>query len=176
VAIPEVDDPGILALRAWPTPHLGKKTESGYNNLDSQFEASITSDKVTVYNISNGFNKDLKEKCEPLAHFTTFLDKIKENLLDKLTTEEAVTKAIEDCITMGIMEKFLSKNRGRIVEMYVKTTDYEEELKLEARREGHFDAVKVLVSKENWSLSKAAELFGLNETEQRQVADELGAN
>jgi flagellar biosynthesis/type III secretory pathway protein FliH len=74
--------------------------------------------------------------------------------------------------------------------MYVETTEYEEELKLEAKNEGikegiekgkeegkreeRFNSVKVLVSKENWPLSKAAELFGLNETEERQLANELG--
>jgi hypothetical protein len=157
--------------------------------LDSQFEASITGDKVTVYNIIYGFNKKLKEKCEPLAHFSAFLDKIREHSLNKkLTTEEVVTEAIKDCIKMGIMKAFLSNNQGRVVNMYLETTEYEEELKLEAKNEGiidgkeegkreeRFNSVKILVLKENWPLSKAAELFGLDETEQRQVADELGAN
>jgi hypothetical protein len=149
--------------------------------FDSEFEQSKTSDAVTIYNISEGFNKTLKEKCEPLKHFATFLDTIKINSLDKkLTPALAIAKSIKECIKAGILVDFLSHNQRRVIKMYLKTTDYEEELinmGLEkGERKGLFGAIKVLVSKENWSLAKAATVFGLNETETRQLADELGSS
>jgi predicted transposase YdaD len=76
-----------------------------------------------------------------------------------------------------------------VIEMYTGTTAYEEELKQDAKEEGRIEgkkeaeesartrligAIKVLVSEENLPLSKAAKVFGLNETETRQLADELG--
>jgi hypothetical protein len=60
--------------------------------------------------------------------------------------------------------------------MYTGTTAYEEELKEEGERKARIKVAKILVTKENWPLSKAANFFGLNETEKRQLADELNSN
>jgi hypothetical protein len=69
-----------------------------------------------------------------------------------------------------------------VIEMYTGTTAYEEELKQDAKEEGlkigkskaRIKVAKLLVTKENWPLSKAANLFGLSEIEKLKVADELG--
>jgi hypothetical protein len=76
------------------------------------------------------------------------------------------------------MMKFLSRNKRMIIDMYTGTTAYEEELKQEAIEMGKSKArikvAKILVTKENWPLSKAANFFGLSEIEKLKVADELG--
>jgi hypothetical protein len=157
-------------------------------NFNPETNQLMTNDKVTIYNISEGFNHDLKKNCTPLRHFTTFLDKTKEYSLKKeLTPTQAISNAIQDCLDNHIMEDFLSQNQGKVIKMYETTTNYEEELKLEAKEEGRreaeesarkglFEMAKSLISNESWPLPKAANFFHLNETETRQLADELGSN
>jgi hypothetical protein len=202
IIIPDVSNCVIYSGDRIHTDIINLESDFKFN---SEFEQSKTSDAVTIYNISEGFNKTLKEKCEPLKHFATFLDKIKTNSLDKkLTPALAISKSIKECIKDGILVDFLSSNQRRVIKMYLKATDYEEEIKQEGitegmekgiekgikigeekgikigeekgKRKGLFNAIIVLVSKENWTLAKAAAVFGLNETETRQLADELGSS
>jgi hypothetical protein len=63
-----------------------------------------------------------------------------------------------------------------VIEMYTGTTAYEEELIEEGKRKARIEVAKILVTKERWPLSKAENFFGLNETEKRQLADELNSN
>jgi hypothetical protein len=63
-----------------------------------------------------------------------------------------------------------------VIEMYTGTNAYEEELKEEGKRKARIKVAKILVTKENWSLSKAANFFGLNEPEERQLVDDLDVN
>jgi hypothetical protein len=160
----------------------GKQLKTDIEIINSEFKINlqnkeeIDSFKTIVYNISAGFNQDIKDRCKPLNDFSLLLD-----ILDKfinnneLKRDEAASKAIRECINNDIMAKFLKRNRKKIVDMFYQKLTYEEEIIEKGQRLGRFDVAKDLVSKEGWSLAEAASFAGLNETEVKKLAKELAS-
>ena len=65
---------------------------------------------VMVYNINPGMNEELLEACRLLKEYMLFTTKIRENR-KTMPLEEAVDKAVADCIREGILAEFLEKQR-----------------------------------------------------------------
>lgn len=81
--------------------------------------------KVTVININSGYNKELLNKCESLRGYMTFVEKVRAGRTAALSLEEAVRRAVEECISEGILVEFFREHREEIVEMGIYEFDQE---------------------------------------------------
>ena len=96
--------------------------------------------EVRMLNINYGRNKELMEKCSKLEEYAIFVAKLREyakeypNRLDV-----AITRAIDCCITDGVLKDFLVKHKSEVLEMVLYSFDkelYENDLKQIAYEEG----------------------------------------
>lgn len=84
---------------------------------------------VLQLNINKKFNRELKEKCRKLQEYTLYVDMVRQYRKD-YDLEEAVERAVTECIRKGILEDFLKKNRAEVTKMSI--FEYNEELHRES--------------------------------------------
>lgn len=88
---------------------------------------------VRTININYGHNRELMEKCKPLADYSYFIATIRKKLETK-SLQNAVEESVETCIKQNILKDFLLKQKAEVIAMsiyeynedYVKKTLYEE--------------------------------------------------
>ncbi len=81
--------------------------------------------RVIQLNINEGYNEKLKNNCPTLQQYMLYVDRVREyNLLYPLN--EAVEKAVDECIQEGILREFLLENKAKVVSMSI--FEYDEEL------------------------------------------------
>lgn len=80
---------------------------------------------VTVININRGFNDELLEKCESLRGYMTFVEKVRDKKVVGIKLEEAVSQAVEECISEGFLSVVFSEHKKEIVEMGIYEFDQE---------------------------------------------------
>lgn len=85
--------------------------------------------KVTVLNINQGMNTDLKEKCKILKEYMIYVDKVR-NYTKLMPLNNAVEKAVEECIKENVLKEFLSKQRAEVIKMSIYEYDEEKELRI----------------------------------------------
>ena len=123
-----------------PTPHFivfyngtAKLQEKIELKLSDSFEVETDEPelelKVQILNINPGMNEELKEKCRVLKEYVIYVEKIRE-YVKKIPLEEAVEKAIEECVRNNVLREFLLKQRAEVFKMSIYEYDEERELKL----------------------------------------------
>ena len=123
-----------------PTPHfvvfyngLQELPEKQELKLSDSFEVQTDSPelelKVQILNINPGMNEELKEKCPALKEYVIYVERIR-SYVKNLPLEEAVEKAIDDCIKENVLRDFLTKQRAEVFKMSIYEYDEERELKL----------------------------------------------
>ncbi len=123
---------------------------------------------VTVYNINPGMNKELLEACQLLKEYMLFTTKVRENQ-KIMELNEAVYKAVDDCIREGILADFLREQRAEVIEMCIYEYDQEKHMQLikeENWEDGHAVGISEGLSQ---GLSQGAER--VNKLIQRLLAD-----
>ena len=93
--------------------------------------------KVLVLNINRGHNKELMEACRTLWEYAEYVRRVR-LYRKEMSIEEAVERAITECIAEGILREFLMKNRAeaKAVSIY----EYSEEEHIRMEREDAFQA------------------------------------
>ncbi|MBP3352934.1 MAG: hypothetical protein J6L65_11075 [Lachnospiraceae bacterium] len=95
---------------------------------------------VTVLNINAGNNAEILGNCKTLREYMQYTDKVRAYAL-KMPIEEAVEKAITECIKEDILADFLKKNRAEAMEVSI--FEYNEEQHLaNLRREGYEEGLE----------------------------------
>jgi predicted transposase YdaD len=89
--------------------------------------------EVKVININKGRNAELVRKCETLAGYSVFVDKVREYKKAGMTLEEAIKKAVEYCLKHDILKEFLEKNAAEVMNMIY--TEWDMETALDVRFE-----------------------------------------
>ncbi len=97
---------------------------------------------VEMFNINYGHNKTLLERCKILSDYSKFVDRIRK--YDTMDTEEAVDRAVTECISEGILDELLTTYRREVVQMSIFEFDEEREMKLirEAERDAGYEQGK----------------------------------
>lgn len=88
--------------------------------------------RVQVLNINEGYNGKLKEQCGTLAEYMQYVEKVRKHL-KAMELEEAVDKAVDECIRQDILKEFLLKNKAEVKRMSI--YEYDEELARQVIRE-----------------------------------------
>lgn len=80
--------------------------------------------KVLVLNINEGYNKSIMDKCESLKGYSILVAKMRQ--YHKLfPAEEAIERAVNECIAEGILAEFLQKNRAEVLTVSIFEFDEE---------------------------------------------------
>ena len=69
-------------------------------------------------NINFGKNKKLLEQCQTLKEYAIYVKKVR-TYAKSMKVEEAVDRAVTECINEGILREFLLQNRKEAVEMSI---------------------------------------------------------
>ena len=94
-----------------------------------------------MLNINYGHNKELMERCQKLKEYAQFIDIIRHYLRENehWTNEQAISKAIDDCIQNNILRDILQKERLRVMASILSEFDevgYKEMIQDEAIKDG----------------------------------------
>ena len=100
-----------------------------------------------MLNINYGHNKELMERCQKLKEYAQFIDIIRHYLRENehWTNEQAISKAIDDCIQNNILRDILQKERLRVMASILSEFDevgYKEMIRQEAYEDAYEEAYK----------------------------------
>ena len=98
-----------------------------------------------MLNINYGHNKELMERCQKLKEYAQFIDIIRHYLREnkQWSNEQAISKAIDDCIKNNILRDILQKERLRVMASILSEFDevgYKEMIRQEAYEDAYEDA------------------------------------
>lgn len=85
--------------------------------------------KVTVLNINPGMNEELKKKCPDLNQYMLYVEKVR-TYASYMKLEDAVEKAVDECIRSDILRDFLIRQKAEVVKVSIYEFDTEREMKL----------------------------------------------
>ena len=124
-----------------------------YNEVDEQPERKVMklSDSFEIkgevnleltavqLNINPGYNEELKKGCPTLYQYVCYVEKVRKNN-ETMSIDEAVKKAVDDCIKENILRDFLLKNKAEMIQMSIFEYDEEKHKKF-LRQEGFEDGM-----------------------------------
>lgn len=126
-----------------PVPHFvvfynGKENAPDQYDLrlSDAFEKETENPEIElvchVYNINSGKNPPLLSKCQTLREYMYFVDMVRKNNEISGNLEDAIEKAINQCMEENVLRDFLAQHREEV--MHVMTLDYTFERRLEMQR------------------------------------------
>lgn len=111
-----------------PEKRILRLSESFYRQTE---EAGL---ELTVLqlNINSGNNEELLGKCRSLHDYMKYVERVR-SYSREMDFQEAVERAVSECIEEGILEEFLRANRAEVIQMSI--FEYDEELHMATVRE-----------------------------------------
>lgn len=101
-----------------------------------------------VYNINSGKNTPLLSKCQTLREYMYFVDMVRKNNEISGNLEDAIEKAINQCMEENVLRDFLAQHREEV--MHVMTLDYTFERRLEMQRAEAIEDGERIGLRTNW--------------------------
>lgn len=127
--------------------------------------------EAVMLNVNSGHNKELMEMSHTLWEYAEYTARVRE-YTETMELEEAVERAIEECIQEGILKEFLEKNRAEAKNMSIFEYDQERHIKQE-REEAWEEGRKAGKRDMLWKLAEKKLRKGKTITE---IAEELEEN
>lgn len=124
--------------------------------------------EAVMLNVNSGHNKELMEMSHTLWEYAEYTARVRE-YTEMMELEEAVERAIEECIQEGILKEFLEKNRAEAKNMSIFEYDQERHIKQE-REEAWEEGRKAGKRDMLWKLAEKKLRKGKTITE---IAEEL---
>ena len=183
------DDPKIYSrtLLKIPTPKYvvfyngddNKWTDERIKlRLSDAFDIPLSNDErgdyewtATVININKGKNEAIKNRSITLNHYCQFVELVKKYSKD-IPFDEAVDKAVQECIDNGILADFLMKHRKEVKLMCLTEFNeqkYTEMVRDEGKAESLIKCVKGFASKHNVSIEEACEEMDIEFSEYEEA-------
>ena len=109
--------------------------------LSSAFECLTGEPKleliVTVLNVNEGHNADLMQHCNTLNEYAQYVARVRLYAAD-MSLDQAVERAVDECIREGILAEFLTCNRNEVISMSI--FEYDKELEEKKLRKAEYEA------------------------------------
>ena len=136
------------AIQKIPTPRFivfyngTKKVEdrsefrlsSAYPTEDPDLEL-----RVTMLNVNEGHNSKLMEHCRTLKEYAQYVARVRKYAAESnIELEDAVERAVEECIKEGILAEFLVKNKAEVIKMSI--YEYDKEFEEKKLRKAEYEA------------------------------------
>ncbi len=122
---------------------------------------------ATMININKNHNERLHKSCKPLYDYCEFVDRIKNNLVNKMENNAAIEEAIEWAIKNNLLEGFIQEHRAEVKAMLLTEFDQEQYDRIR-RQEGfseglHQKAQETAINmlKKNYPAADISEITGL---------------
>ncbi len=129
---------------------------------------------VTQININPGYNDDFLMKCPTLKQYMQYVDRVR-RYQKKMSLEQAVSIAVDECIKEDILADFLRKNKREVISMSL--YEYDEELHEKSmieygREEGILGSITILKDMgcpEEQIISKLTNVYHISEDKAQQL-------
>ena len=95
--------------------------------------------KVLMLNVNEGRNKELMEQCKTLKEYAIYVARVRK-YASEMNLNDAVARAIDECIKEGILVEFLRKNRSEV--KMVSILEYDKEWEEKKLRKAEYEAGK----------------------------------
>ena len=92
---------------------------------------------VTVLNVNEGHNAELMQHCNTLNEYAQYVARVRLYAAD-MSLDQAVERAVDECIREGILAEFLTCNRNEVISMSI--FEYDKELEEKKLRKAEFEA------------------------------------
>ena len=116
---------------------ISDKTE---HRLSSSFEHLSGEPRleliVTVLNINDGHNSELMHHCDTLREYSQYVARVR-SYAATASLDQAVQRAVDECIQEGILADFLSRNRAEVISMSI--FEYDKELEEKKLRKAEYE-------------------------------------
>ena len=141
---------------------------------------------ATVYNINDGHNNDLMNKCKILQEYATMVAKIREFRQKGCDLDMAIEETIEYCLLHDVLKEFLLEHKSEVADML--RMEYDEARTMNHLKEDYYEEgvkdgemkAKISLICRNLSAGitaeQIAEFMGEDISFVRKVCDEIGDN
>ena len=92
---------------------------------------------VTVLNVNEGHNAELMQHCNTLNEYAQYVARVRLYAAD-MSLDQAVERAVDECIREGILAEFLTHNRNEVISMSI--FEYDKELEEKKLRKAEYEA------------------------------------
>ena len=109
------------------------RLSDAYDRKEGEPELELV---VTMFNINPGYNEKLKEQCKTLKQYMQYVERVRNYArVQGMSLDEAVNRAVDECIKEGILAEFLLRNKAEAVSMCIFEYDEEKEMEKYKRAE-----------------------------------------
>ena len=92
---------------------------------------------VTVLNVNEGHNAELMQHCNTLNEYAQYVARVRHYAAD-MSLDQAVERAVDECVREGILAEFLTCNRKEVISMSI--FEYDKELEEKKLRKAEYEA------------------------------------
>ena len=110
------------------------RLSNAYEHLAGEPDLEL---KVLMLNVNEGHNKELMEQCQTLKEYAIYVARVRQ-YASEMNLNDAVARAIDECIKEGILVEFLRKNRSEV--KMVSILEYDKEWEEKKLRKAEYEA------------------------------------
>ena len=92
---------------------------------------------VTVLNVNERHNAELMQHCNTLNEYAQYVARVRHYAAD-MSLDQAVERAVDECVREGILAEFLTRNRNEVISMSI--FEYDKELEEKKLRKAEYEA------------------------------------
>ncbi len=182
----KIPTPGFIVFYNGTTPLPERMTYRLSDAYEKRAEEPALELKVQVLNINIGKNAEIMKSCKTLRDYSIYVDKVRTYANECSSLQEAVERAVEECIKNDVLKDFLIKWRLEAINVSIFEYDEEKEMKrirqsereigreegMQAgRKEGRLAAYADMVRDGLLSVEEAAERVGLTVEEFKRMLE-----
>ena len=113
------------------------RLSNAYEHLAGEPDLEL---KALMLNVNEGHNKELMEQCQTLKEYAIYVARVRK-YASAQNLNDAVERAITECIKEGILVDFLRKNRSEV--KMVSILEYDKEWEEKKLRKAEYEAGKI---------------------------------
>ena len=110
------------------------RLSNAYEHLAGEPDLEL---KALMLNVNEGHNKELMEQCQTLKEYAIYVARVRK-YASEMNLNDAVARAIDECIKEGILVEFLRKNRSEV--KMVSILEYDKEWEEKKLRKAEYEA------------------------------------
>ena len=110
------------------------RLSSAFEHLTGEAKLELI---VTVLNVNEGHNAELMQHCSTLNEYAQYVARVRLYASD-MPLNQAVKRAVDECIREGILAEFLTRNRNEVISMSI--FEYDKELEEKKLRKAEYEA------------------------------------
>ena len=109
------------------------RLSSAFEHLTGEAKLELI---VTVLNVNEGHNAKLMQHCSTLNEYAQYVARVRHYATD-MPLNQAVERAVDECIQKGILTEFLTRNRNEVISMSI--FEYDKELEEKKLRKAEYE-------------------------------------